>query len=517
MPIDYKKIVEEIEAGLPNSRKERDDAAKNADFHAIDFDRWPVKNRDGRYQTDAVPHPSAVFRRICDVLCGNLYKHEPTRVLGDEVASEFVAKIYKRQRMRARWKRADALTLVGGVQAFQYAGGESPEDPVTINQWGRHEFQVWTDPDDALKVEAVATIDKHNGGGRLRLWTRESVTTFERRKGVEHEAFGEATWQKPRKRDNPYRRVVVTYTGEEEEGVIPFSFAHWDFPCQTFETSSPGDLLAAFNEHVNRRLYKLGDAIEYQSEPLAWGKGLTASFKWPAKIKPGDFIDLVSDADVVGNDPSGGADLGFLVPPTEHITINWQELNSRLDHLLEMLGVPQSAIRMVQSGAASGLAIQSEQLPLITWAEGRQGDWQSYEEDAAKTCLLIAEAHARSQGAASEADKIKRMLDPWEFSLRWPKLYTQLPGPERDRSDGWRLEQGLASKVTILMEREGFTEDESFAYLERLQEQNQRLEAMGIEARPPKPQFGGFGQDQQNQRLPDTEFGEDRPPEGENP
>ena len=151
---------------------------------------------------------------------------------------------------------------------------------------------------------------------------------------------------------------------------------------------------------------------------------------------------------------------------------------------------------MTQSSAASGLAIQSEQLPLLTWVEGRRGDWQSYEEDAARMALTIAESHTRAHGVRSEADRIQAMLEGWEFSIQWPNLFTQLPGPQRDQSDQWRMEQGLSNKVTTLMERNGWTEEESFDYLQRLQEQDDRLASMGID---PAPQASGpspFGDQQ---------------------
>jgi hypothetical protein len=203
-------------------------------------------------------------------------------------------------------------------------------------------------------------------------------------------------------------------------------------------------------------------------------------------MAPGDWLELVSDADVTGV-ANGDVDLGFLAPPVEHISINWQELNSALDHCLEMVGVPNSIIRMVQSGAQSGTAIQSEQLPLLTWVEGRRGDWQSYEEDAARMVFTIAEVHTRQGGVKTDAGRYKAVLDDWEFSVQWPNLFTQLPGPQRDQSDQWLLEQGLTNKVTVLMERNGFTETEAFNYLAKLNEQDQKLLALGIDPKPAAP------------------------------
>lgn len=520
MPLDYKKLTAEVEGGLKNSAKLRDAARKNHDFYAMDFAQWQVKHRDGQYQTDAVERYSPVFRRFCDILGGSLYKQEPRRTLADAVSTELLAKVYKRQRMGAKWKRMDALTFIGGFGAFQFGGGDHVQSPVVITQWQPHELVVWTDPDDSTKTAAVATIQEYDGGARLKLWTPETVAVYERKKGLEHEALGSRAWKRVSKKDNPYRSIVVRdeETGEEEEGVIPFSFAHWNFPCSYFDTNSPGDVVCQFNEHVNRRLTLLGDAIEYQTFPLAYGKNLPAGFKFPAKLKPGQWIEMVDDSDITGNMPGGEMDLGYLAPPLDHIAANWQELHDAIDHMLEMNGIPQSLFRMVQDSAASGTAIQSEQLPLMTWLEGRRGDWSSYEEDAARMAMTIAAHHTRTNGVAVDADRIQAALDEWEFTIKWPSLFTQLPGPQRDQSDQAAIEMGLANKVSVLMARDGLTEDEAIEYLVKLAEQDDKLAAMGIDPKPAvPPPSNPFGPPQPGQPPAQTNPNPQPQPKGPTP
>jgi hypothetical protein len=111
-------------------------------------------------------------------------------------------------------------------------------------------------------------------------------------------------------------------------------------------------------------------------------------------------------------------------------------------------------------------------------------------------CLIVAESHTRGQGAKGEADRLKRMLDEWEFSIQWPNLYTQLPGPQKDQADEWLMDQGLSNKVETLKARNGWTDKEAFEHFMRLQEQDAKLAAMGVDpapAAPPAPQ-NGFGQ-----------------------
>lgn len=484
---DYTDITDEIEAGLHRSRKRRRAAKLNHDLYSYNFETCKVPGLEDRRDTSLPESRTPILRRVADVLCGNLYKSSPQRVLRDGVATEFLARVYKAQKMAAKWKYADALTLVGGYQAYQFAGGELVDAPVAITQWAPHELAVWTEPDDALTVRAVGTLWDYRDKRRLQLWTRESVSLYETdRKGDGNApSKGNEGYEQVWRKDNPYRSVeTIDAEGTPREGLIPFSFAHWSYPCASFTTEGPGDILAAFNLDLVRRLTNLSDDIEFQSRPIGWSSNVPATFKMPRKLKPGQFLDIVDTSDVVGNAPAGPAMLNYLSPPLGHVADNWQELTNRFTHYLEMYGVPDSAIRMVQSGAASGVAIQSEQLPLLTWAEGRRGDWSSYEEESARTCLQVAEAWTRINGLPGEADRIQGWLEDFQFSLRWPRLYTMLPGPERDRSDEWRMQQGLADKVQILMEREDLTEEEATAQLKKIAERKAALVVVGIDPEP---------------------------------
>jgi hypothetical protein len=243
-------------------------------------------------------------------------------------------------------------------------------------------------------------------------------------------------------------------------------------------------------------LDRLGDSIPYQARPIGIANGVDENWKPPAQIKPGDFLTLPpGSVDAAGNGPM--PTLSYLAPEIQYIAADWQDLNFFLDHSLEMHGIPPSLIRMAQQSAASGIAIQSEQLPLLQWVESRRGQWAWYEERAALMCLLVASSHLTANGAHSDAGRLAGALREWEFSLRWPALYVQLPGPDRDRADEWRIQQGLANRVTILCERQDLTEQEAFDYLAKLEEQNQKLEALGVGPAPASQQsqgFGGFGQ-----------------------
>src|SRR5271166_4327324 len=85
---DLKDIIKEIENGMPQSSVQRTEARENLDYAELRFQKYPVKNRDGRFQSDMPPRYSPIMKRIVEILCGFLYKTQPTRKLRDGVASE---------------------------------------------------------------------------------------------------------------------------------------------------------------------------------------------------------------------------------------------------------------------------------------------------------------------------------------------------------------------------------------------------------------------------------------------
>ena len=469
----------EIEAGMPNEVARMRDAWDCLRYSMGRFEEYPTSHKDQRYRSPAVRRTTPIFKRIVEVLTMHLYKNQPTRRLKNEQASGFLEAIYRRNYLWPKWKRLDALTLIGGFGALQFSGSTDPHSPVDIYLWGADQLAVWVDPDDAIRPIAVATLDRHNGEKRVRLWTREQVVTFVSDQNVIHAAFAARSFKFQSRKPNPYK-------DRNGEGILPFSFAHWTFPTQEFETNSPGLNLKELNHGVNERLDNLGDSIYFHARPIGIANNVDDSWTPPGEIRPGDFLKLpASSIDAGGNGPL--PTLSYLAPEVAHITADWADMNNWLDHELEMWGIPPAMIRMVQSGAASGIALQTEQLPLLGYVEGRRADFACYEEEAAHRCMEITDAHLRNVGLQAEADQVNAELEAWSFSLHWPVLYIQLPGPDRDRADDWRLAKGDVSIVGIVQERHDLTEDEAFEHLQKVAEQKAKLETMGIAQAQPKP------------------------------
>lgn len=490
-------IEREVLSNFPNQSDRIDEASKNVEFSKGDFSRYPTRSKDNRYKSGAPRRTSPIMRRAVEVLTSLLYKASPTRKLADPDGTEWLGRTYKDSGMASKMKRADELTLITGFAAFQWRGTDDPLKPITCTLWGGDETAYWVSPDDATQPVAVAVCDKWDNQRRCRLYTTEQVVTYTTSKGMDHPAVGGNAYKELNRRANPYRTP-------DGRGILPFSFANWLPRTQRFETASPGSGLRELNDYVNYNLDDLGDSKAFNGKPLGIARNVDPTWKPPAAVKPGDFLTLpASNIDAGGSGPEPTLD--YLQANLSYVEMDWKDLNAYLDHILEMNNVPPALIRMVQSGARSGVSIVAEQLPLLTWVEGRRPVWLDYEDECAHKCVEVASAHLRRNGMG-EAERIFSLLADWHFTLRWPSLYTSLPGPEKDRSDDWRIKNGLASKVTVVMERQDLTEDEAYEVLLKVKEQNDTLTSLGIEATPPNPfDMGGgvppFDQGNQQQQA----------------
>lgn len=457
-----------------------------------DYLKTPPRSSYPGYEKPPTHRSSPIFKRVMEVLTANLYKAPVGRELGTPQASDWLRRVYQANAMSAKFQRADQLTLIGGFSGFQFAGHDDESRPVKIHLWGPEQLVVWADPDDQTQPGAVATLDLYDGQRRLTLWTEETVSYYRTRKGNQYPGSGGTAFELVSSKPNPYRKPKSA--DDQGRGILPFSFTHWHFPTQEFEQHSPGNLLRELNDCINFGLNELGDGIRYLAKPIGLAEGVDEGWSPPTKIQPGMFLNLPASAvDAAGNGPV--PTLRYVNPDLSFVETTWSDLNNYIDHSLEMHGVPPSTIRMTLN-ARSGISILAEQAPLLTWAESRRRPFSWYEERAAQTCLQVGAAHLRNNNRdASELEEVA--IDP-RLALRWPRMYVQLPGPERRTEDDHRIQRGYASKVTILMESEDLTEDQAFARLQEVQRQNQKLEQLGIDpTAAPAPagnQFGGIGQ-----------------------
>ena len=474
-----KKIREEITTGgLRHERQRIDDARQNLDFYAGRFSAYAPKVA-GELYDKIRPRYSLAMQRIVNTLTANLYKDGPRRSLGDddtagqrEKATTWLNAIYKANAIDAQWQQADRLATAADAAAFQVVPSKEPHRPVRIQIWDASQIVTWLDPDDQLTVAAVGIVDQYNEQRRLRVYTPELVQTYMTRQWTPGTTAGATAYEFRSEREND----IVDADGN---GVIPFCFVHFNLPLCDFWTYGPGTFLRDMNDAANALLTQIGGSIRYNLIPVLVGKGLREGWRPPSPVRPGDVWFPPATSDANGETPADPS-FDYLQADASFVAAGWDDLNNYLDHTLEMCGVPPATVRMVQDSARSGVSIVAEQAPLILWAQSRQRPFAHYEECLAKLVLTVGASHLARQ----DTMRVRGLPDPLrvgvdeldeaaylpQLSLRWPKMYPDMPGPDQDAADDWLLSHQMASRTLLLMRRESMTRPEAQAYLKEVAE-----------------------------------------------
>lgn len=463
------KIDDEIvRHGLKNERQRLDDALFNLEFYKGDFSRFPVRapGTASAYDAGRYPRYSLVMQRVVNVLSSSLYRAGPVRTLQApagvgprpyEAASAWLEGVYRRNRVNSLWQEADRLATVSEVAAFQVLPSADPKKPLRIQLWDASQLCVWCDPEDPTAAAAVATLDVQDEQRRLRLYTPEVIRTYKTaRLGPGQTSAGTA-----------YRLVSE---GPNPYGLLPFSFVHFNEPLQEFWSGGPGCYLRSVNDGLNFGLTEGFDCVRYNLRPIVLLKNVMPGWRPPSPVQPGDVWSM-SAATNAADEAATPADASYLQADAAFVAAGWDDISSYLDHVLEMCGVPPATVRMVQQGGRSGISIVTEQIPLVLWAEGRQRPFARYEDDLATLVLTLGARHLGAQpGAtfrAAAADLEAAAADP-NLRLRWTDMWPSVPGPEREQSDQWRLDNRMDSRTTLLMRRENLTRDEAETRLEEI-------------------------------------------------
>jgi len=514
-----KKIRDEITSGgLRHEKKRTDDARQNLDFYWGRFDAYAPKVATADYDKIR-PRYSLAMQRVVNTLTANLYKDGPRRKLGEDDkdavrkrATTWLNNIYKANAIDAQWQQADRLATAADAAAFQVSPSSDPFKPVRIQIWDASQLVVWLDPDDQLTPAAVGVIDQYNEQRRLRVYTTEVVQTYLTRPLEAKQTAGGTAFEWRDERPN-------TIVDADGNGVIPFCFVHFNMPLCDFWTYGPGSFLRDMNDAANALLTQIGGCIRYNLIPILVGKGIAAGWNPPKPVRPGDLWMPPSTADSNGETPVDPS-FEYLQADSSFVAAGWDDLNNYLDHTLEMCGVPPATVRMVQDSARSGVSIIAEQAPLILWAQSRQRPFAHYEECLARLVLTVGALHLSNQAGetlatlpetvkASVSDLEEAAYDP-QLTLRWPKMYPDMPGPDQDASDDWLLQHQMASRTTLLMRRESMNRDEARAYLEEIADDLED-EADLFKALEPDDDEAKPGDDKPADAKPDDETPEPKP------
>jgi hypothetical protein len=404
-----------------------------------------------------------IMRRVCDLLSMHLYKKGPVReIAGHPEATAILQSIYASNDFDSLMQLADRTSYITDACAIEFVPNDGPDaiaNPVTMRIWDAAEFVPIFTPDDCLTPWAVATLSNFGSKRVARVFTAETISRYS--------STGAPLAQQTV--TNTSSAINNASTGYQEDlgfpipnytGVLPFEFIQFERPRNSFWSGGFGLILSHMNLHMNRRLSDLADQI-VQWRPKGVLTGVKTDWNFPPNQKPGEYTRL----ETTGHDVMSGeqAMAQFIAPDLGFTQFDWTDIQNYWQEAVEMLGVPASTIRMEQQGGTSGVAIMSEQLPLIERAEARQRLMAHYECKIAKKCLQVALAQMVNAQPADKASAIyveqqamiinAALMDiDRNFRVIWPVLTKNRPGPDRDAHDSFQLNFMVKSRAEQLAE-----------------------------------------------------------------
>lgn len=443
----------EILAGLPNERDRISEARINLDYYRGNNEHY-IERREGEDHFDfaaRTKRTSKITGRTVDVLAGHLFNPGPSwrfdlpesvvNFLDLALATAYDAFI-----------GADRAATLNDVALIQVAPTGVPDAPIRLQVWDSSQFAVWTGDDPETPV-AICTIDRVDEQTRYTLWTVSEVRVYQTERLLPGQTSGGRVSRLVDSYQNPY-------------GCLPFVVCPYQHQSGQFWPDAPGTAVRKANAAIDAAMSDLGQAISVHLFPVGVATNVHESFNQTV-LRPGKFVHVPSDTSAVTGVGGAESKLSYIQADVA-VDQTWTDIDSFINHTLEMCGVPRSAVRMDQTGTASGVAIIAEQLPLITRARQRQPLAARWVQALVKVVLQVGAAWYR------RADLLVASRSP-RLTLTWPPIELPLPGPDQDNADAWELEHGLASQVDILMRRRGISRDEAIATLKRVREDKELL------------------------------------------
>lgn len=400
-----------------------------------------------------------IMRRVCNLLSMHLYKKGPTReIAGHPEATLILQQIYAANDFDSLMQLADRTTYITDACAIEFLPNDGPDAmtvPVKMRLWDAAEFVPIFTPDNCMEPWAVATLSNFGPSRVARVFTADTITRYSSTNTtVPQQTVSNVSAAINTGAGTGYKAdfgfPIPNYTG-----VLPFEFMQFERPRNSFWSGGFGLMLAHLNLHMNRRLSELADQI-VQWRPKGVLTGVKADWNFPPNQKAGEYTRLES----TGAEALDGkqAMAQFIAPDLGFTQYDWNDIQNYWQEVVEMLGVPATAIRMEQQGGTSGVAIASEQLPLIDRAEERQRLMAHYECKIAKRCLQVAMAQLAN---AQPADEMSAMFAQQQiafiqaalldidrnFRVIWPVLTKNRPGPDRNANDAFQLNFSVKSRA----------------------------------------------------------------------
>lgn len=458
---DFSRVDSEIRDGLRNEKARLQNAWKNRLWYEGKIDAFlSAMSHEQNLRMETVRAVN-LFECWADLLTKHLYSASPQRTIPDqETATEYLRLTYSKSNFNSVMTLANVYALVANVAAIQVEINQPVDDSetkaflalqkpaISHRVWPADQFVVWCHPDKPTLPWAVGVIDLFDNQRRLRVWTSEKLVTYATRK------FNP---------DSPWDGTAYYLINEEDNflGFVPFSFVHWRQPMGEFWSGGPGDMIQMFQEAVTLRLWKMNDDIVNQ-RPILQARNVRADFAIPKQYQAGTMIKLSPVLDTLGDGPDPSIDYAYC--DLGYLSQDWEQLINDMTMFSDSLGIPESAWRLKGQSAASGVAIISEQLPLLDAAKRRQLMLAQAEQDAALVTLYASHTYLGGKTPLGPA------IDEFDLTVNWGKMEKSMPGPEYDQHLQFLIVNNLTSEVRAIAATEQIT-------LEQAQEQLDQINA----------------------------------------
>jgi hypothetical protein len=468
MPTSLEQYREEVESGLPNERRDMDQAAERQaffDYEGFRYEKHFRRDAESSFDFQGRSHrPSGFLRECIEVLCEHLYCPGPARRWSESAGDELLQRVYTDNLINSLMLEADTLSTLNEVTAIQIdAGlGDFALKPITYRLWGKEQFAVWTDPDSAATPIAVCTKDTYDLQTRYRLWSDAEVWTFT----TERLQTGLAGGTFP----TAGGRVAYLRSKEDHDyGCLPFTFVHYTLPIRSFDVTCIGEYLWKAEITIDDRLSILDESIKKYLNPIPVAEGVPAD--WKPNVEPGRFIRLPRAGPILT--PAGGYEPGefarlYYLTATIDVTSAWDDLLKYINQALEASRVPASAVRMQEQGVASGIALIVEQEPLLKRAERRRATFAVYEQDLACRTLLAAGNHYGMPGLVTAAESGKLIT-------AWPTARLAINTPDKLELGIGEVQAGLKSHLMLLQDWYGIGREEAIELAKQIKADQDEL------------------------------------------
>jgi hypothetical protein len=490
-PIDA--AADAVRSGLPDAQDRLGEAADNEDFYQFRNERHLENETDDETEAEFAQRFgrfSYFTRTVIRKLSEPLYNPGPTRRWeGDASIATWLDETHESTAVNVRMAQADRAAILNHVAAIQVEATGDPNRPVRYWLWKAHEFEVFCLDNDPTRPWAVCTIERIPAGpGKLR--TRYKLWTAAERRTYLTKPYGQGETAGGRRADELVEAGPTPYPG-----VLPFVFVRNEPAECDFWAGGIGTPLRKANAKSDRRLSKIDWHIEEYLNPLLWAKGIPPEQRLMARV--GRFVHLPAEA-------AAREGLNRIEPEVGALQVAlgveqaWNDLRAYQDSILEEMEIPLTAIRLDASTDLSGVAIVAKAMPLTQRTIARQKEFTEHETALAAKTLAVASTWYGAAGWNLAGPAAAAALDP-RLLVVWPEPKIPLPTPERDQSDQWEIEQGLADPIEVLAKRRGVTIEQAVELATQIAERRRQWAAiMGVEETPPGQQQGQQGQQQQD-------------------